>query len=197
METLLFVNACLRGEDSRTLRLCRAYLEEYRARHPKARVEHADLAALRPLPLQAEDLARRDALVARGELDAPELALAVRFARADRILVGAPYWDLLFPAALRAYLERICVCGVTFHYTERGAEGLCRAEGLTYLTTAGGFLGTSNFGFDYLRGLCGLLGIPRADFACAEGLDIVGADVEALLSGAEDRVRALLRGPAR
>lgn len=191
MKTLLFVDACLRGEESRTLRLCRAFLEEVCRRCPDTAVQHVALSDLRPLPLYAQDLAVRDKLVAQGRFDAPELAAAVQFAQADHVLIGAPYWDLLFPAALRAYLEQICVCGITFHYTQRGPEGLCRAKGLTYLTTAGGFIGQSNFGFDYIKGLCGLLGIPDASFACGEGLDIDGMDVEALMKQAEGRARGL------
>ena len=191
MNTLLFVDACLRGEASRTRRLCDAFLTEYRRRFPDHAIEHVSLAQLMPAPLQADDLARRDTMVAQSRLDDPSLALAVQFARADHILIGAPYWDLMFPAALKAYLERVCVCGISFHYTEHGSEGLCRAKELTYLTTAGGFIGENNFGFDYLRGLCGLLGIPKASFACAEGLDIDGMDAEGLLARGIEQVRAL------
>lgn len=191
MEKLLFVNACLRGKDSRTGRLCGVFLEEYRRRCPNAVLEEVNLTQLAPAPLQVEDLARRDVLASKGQLDDPALALAVQFAGADHILIGAPYWDLSFPAALKAYLERVCVCGVTFHYTEHGAEGLCRARELTYLTTAGGFIGQCNFGFDYVQGLCGLLGIPKASFAAAEGLDIDGMDVETLIARGEEQVRGL------
>lgn len=191
MEKLLFVDACLRGEASRTRRLCDTFLEECRLHGPEHIVERAALDRMEPAPLQARELAERDALVAAGRLDAPSLAPAVQFARADRILIGAPYWDMSFPAALKAYLERICVCGVTFHYTEHGPEGLCRGRELTYITTAGGIIGGNNFGFDYIRGLCGMLGIPKVSWAYAEGLDIDGMDVEALLSQGEERVRAL------
>ena len=33
MENLLFINACVRGERSRTLKLARRFLEAYRAGH--------------------------------------------------------------------------------------------------------------------------------------------------------------------
>ena len=191
MEHLLFVDACLRGADSRTLRLCNVWLEEYRRRCPDGVIEHVSLAQMAPLPLRADDLARRDFLVSQGHLNDPMLAPAVQFARADRILIGAPYWDLLFPAALRAYLEQICVCGIAFHYTEHGSEGLCRAKKLDYLTTAGGFIGENNFGFDYIQGLCTLLGIPETACAYAEGLDIIGMDTDAQMAEGVERVRAL------
>ena len=34
MQSLLFVNACMRAERSRTLRLCQEFLQQYTAAHP-------------------------------------------------------------------------------------------------------------------------------------------------------------------
>ena len=38
--------------------------------------------------------------------------------KADEIVIGAPYWDLSFPAALKVYIEHVSVCDIAFHYTE-------------------------------------------------------------------------------
>ena len=192
METLLFVDCCLRGESSRTLRLCRAWLKRYSALYPDSRVERVELGRLVLTPLGRTETEERDRLTVRGMLDHPLLAPAVQFAQADRVLIGAPYWDLSFPAALKAYLERVCVCGVTFRYTDTGSEGLCRAKELTYLTTAGGFIGARNFGLDYVAGVAGFLGIPSVRFASAQGLDIQGMDAENLLARAVREAEALL-----
>ena len=192
MERLLFVDCCLRGEGSRTLKLCRAWLDRYRALTPDCQIQRVELARLGLTPLATEELEQRDRLVAAGALEHPLLALAAQFAAADRILVGAPYWDLSFPSALKVYLERVCVCGVTFHYTSTGSEGLCRAKELTYLTTAGGFIGQRNFGLDYVAGLADFLGITTTRFACAQGLDIQGMDVDALMTQALHETLALL-----
>ena len=74
---------------------------------------------------------RRERLVKAGALDDPLLDYARQFARADQILIAAPCWDLSFPAVLRAYLERVSVTGVTFHYNDQGVPaGLCRARRL-------------------------------------------------------------------
>ena len=192
MEALVFVDCCLRGESSRTLRLCRAWLKRYSALYPDSRVERVELGRLVLTPLGRTETEERDRLTARGMLDHPLLAPAVQFAQADRVLIGAPYWDLSFPAALKAYLERVCVCGVTFRYTDTGSEGLCRAKELTYLTTAGGFIGARNFGLDYVAGVAGFLGIPSVRFASAQGLDIQGMDAENLLARAVREAEALL-----
>lgn len=103
-------------------------------------------------------------------------------------MVGAPYWDLGFPAALKVYLEWACTLGITFGYTQAGEQrGLCRAERLIYITTAGGPLEDRNFGYEYVRGVAGMLGIINTHCVAAQGLDIRGNDPEAILREAQER----------
>lgn len=100
------------------------------------------------------------------------------------MVVGAPYWDLGFPAALKVYLEWACTLGITFGYTQAGEQrGLCRAERLIYITTAGGPLEDRNFGYEYVRGVAGMLGIINTHCVAAQGLDIRGNDPEAHFAG--------------
>ena len=113
-------------------------------------------------------------------------------ARADLVVVGAPYWDLGFPAALKVYLEWACTLGITFGYTQAGEQrGLCRAERLIYITTAGGPLEDRNFGYEYVRGVAGMLGITNTHCVAAQGLDIRGNDPEAILREAQERAARL------
>ena len=114
--------------------------------------------------------------------------LQLLFNAADVIVVGAPYWDLTFPAALKVYLEWACTLGITFGYTQAGEQrGLCRAERLIYITTAGGPLEDRNFGYEYVRGVAGMLGIINTHCVAAQGLDIRGNDPEAILREAQER----------
>lgn len=111
---------------------------------------------------------------------------AREFRKADEIVIAAPYWDMSFPASLKCYLEAVSVVGLTFHYLPDGTpEGLCRAQRLTYVTTAGGYIGENNFGYDYVKAIAGLFGIAQTKEIRAEALDIVGADVEGILRQAE------------
>lgn len=176
MKRLLWINACMRGEGvSRTDGLCRDFLTAWKAKHPDGEVVERDLTKADLPVLTAELAAQRDAAVERGELDSPLLAAAGELARAERVVIGAPYWDLSFPAELKVYLEWASTQGVTFHYTEEGAsEGLCRAEELLYITTAGGPVQGQNFGFDYVKALAAMLGIPNARCVAAENLDVWG-----------------------
>ena len=95
------------------------------------------------------------------------------------IVIGVPYWDLSFPAAFKTYLEHVSVCELTFHYTEDArCEGICKAKRITYITTCGGFVEGANFGYEYIVGIAKMFGIPEVRFVAAEGLDIVGIDVQ-------------------
>lgn len=192
MERLLFINACMRGESlSRTHALCRHFLTEYTARHPQTQVVGRDLTRA-DLPLLTGELAAQRSEWLESQPDHPLLSPSREVAQADLILVGAPYWDLSFPAALKAYLEWASMLGVTFRYTKDGQQvGLSRARALVYCTTGGGPVAGQNYGYDYLKGLAAMFGIQETHCVAAEGLDIWGNDVEAILSKAKDELTDL------
>lgn len=192
---VLFVNSCVRGEDSRTLRLCRTALDQLRAALPGAEMEELDLDKEDLRPLHSDTLRRRGELEEAGQFHDPMFRYARQFAAADLVVVGAPYWEYQFPALLRCYLEHISVGGVTFVYTEEGLpKGLCRAKRLFYITTAGGPILDRNCGFDYVKTLCGqMLQIPQIDWVGAECLDVWGEDVEGRLQQAEETIREKIK----
>jgi len=184
MSKILFVNGCVRP-DSRTLELARAVLDQL-----KGTVQEVCLCEDGPLPLDWEGLCLRDELLASEKYDHPMLQWAKEFAQADEVVVAAPYWDLMFPAMVRSYFEAITVSGLTFAYGEDGVpRGLCRAKRLIYVTTAGGPI-IRNFGFDYVDALaCTFYGIPDTECIQAEGLDIWGANVAAIMEEAKRKIR--------
>ena len=147
------------------------------------------------LPLTGETLARREAILQSGDLEAPMLRYARAFAAADEIVVAAPYWDLSFPAAVKTFFEHVTVTGVTFSYGEDGRPvGHCRATRLYYVLTAGGPILPPNHGFAYVRDLATMFyGIPETVLFSAELLDVVGADTEQILRDAEGRIDAFFR----
>ena len=80
-------------------------------------------------PLTRESLIYRDKCIASNDVENNSLHYAREFARADTIVIAAPYWDLSFPAIFRTYIERIMVSGITFQYESDGTvKGLCNAR---------------------------------------------------------------------
>ena len=178
---ILYVNACVRKE-SRTRRLAEKLLSKLDKPFEEIRLEKM------VFPTSNDDyLNLRDQLVSRGGFQNPLFDLARQFSEAETIVIAAPYWDLSFPAMLKQYLEQITVVGVTFKYSEEGIPvSLCKAKRLFYVTTAGGFFVPEDYGFGYVKALAqNYYGIPVVRKIEAVGLDIDGADVNAIMAAAE------------
>ena len=188
---LLYVDCCISlHEESRTCRLANTFLNAWKAAHPLSTVEVLDIRSMDLRPLDADAVLARETAAQAGRADAPELALAKQFARADRIVISAPFWELSFPAKLRTYLEHVSVAGVTFTYSDHGNVGLCNAGKLLFLSTAGGPF-APNCGSDHLRALCGLFGISSYEFIGAPMQDVQEVDSAAILEGALTEARTL------
>ena len=188
---LLFVNACIseRGQESRTLKLSRAFLDAYLETHPADTVVTADLSRLPIQPFDREALEARNAKASQGDFSGPEFQLARDFQSANKIVVAAPVWDLSFPAILRVYIEHISACGLCYHYDEQGCHGDCRAERLAYLTTGGDCEKPESLGALYWKQLAEMFGIPRLDYVFAGGLDVIPEKAPELLEPALEKAR--------
>ena len=181
---ILFINACVRKE-SRTRRLADHLLDKLG--QPFDEVCLHDIA----FPVTDEAfLEMRDRLIAEEDFGNPAFDLARQFSEAETIVIAAPYWDLSFPASLKQYLEQVNVVGITFRYTEEGIPvGLCKAERIYYVTTAGGYYVPADFGFGYVKALAeNYYGTHDVRLIEASGLDIYGADVDAILTSAEENI---------
>ena len=190
MGKLLYIDACVNRETSRTERLAQALLERLVAQGDweleTLVLEDEDLA-----PLNSRTVLERSAWVETGDFDHPIFAYAKQFAEADAVVIAAPYWDFSFPAMLKTYFELLCAQGVTFTYSPEGIPtGLVRAKHAYYVTTVGGYAGEWDYGWDQVRALCQLyFGIPEVREFRAEGLDIVTNDPDTIMAEAIDRIR--------
>jgi FMN-dependent NADH-azoreductase len=180
---ILFINACVRPE-SRTEELSRCLLDRLDGEITEVRLYEENL-----LPLCNNGIEKRT----QHDISAAEAKYALQFSKADIIVIGAPFWDLSFPAVLKLYFENITVSGITFEYSEEGRPvSKCNAQKLYYITTSGGYIGNNNFGFDYVKALAeNFFGINDISFYSAEGLDIFGADVKSIMDEAKERISNL------
>lgn len=172
---VLFINACVRKE-SRTHLLATELLAGI-----NGNIDTLNLIDLDLKPLSEEMINTRLS-------DPNEQVYAKQFAEADIIVIAAPMWDLSFPALLKLYIENISITGITFKYTETGIVGLCKAKKLYYVSTAGGVF-VKDYGFEYIKSLAETLyGIEEVKLYYAEGLDIWGNDVEAILKNTLNKI---------
>ena len=175
----LFINACVRGANSRTLVIAKDILKDIEGTTTELVLDSIDLH-----PLTSTTLALRDNLIISGNFENSMFDYAKQFASADTIIIAAPYWDLAFPALLKIYLENICVSGITFRYDNGRPIGLCKAKKLIYITTAGGPI-FADFGYNYIKTMFNaLLGITDTVCYKAENLDVCNISVNEVLTKA-------------
>ena len=181
MAKILFINACVRP-NSRTLDLAKHVLAQL-----SGEVEEVNLYEEKLTPLGLAEMEIRDNAARSKDFSDETFALARQFADAETIVIAAPYWDLMFPAVVKNYFEKVTVNGLTFAYGANGIpHGLCNGKRLIYVTTAGGPI-VHNFGYDYVVALAkGFYGIKDVQCVRAEGLDIYGADVAKLMMDAKN-----------
>lgn len=174
MKKVLFIDCCIRREDSRTKKLA-----DHVMRHLKERND----CEIEELCLMDENLSyfsdgffqQRERLLAQKNYDHPRFRYANQFSQADKIIIAAPFWDLSFPALLKVYIENLCVEGITFGCDETGMFGTCKADHMVFLTTRGAIYPKGDpmeMGSPYLEAMCRFFGIDRYDCVAADGLDL-------------------------
>ena len=186
MKKVLFVDCCIRREDSRSKQLADHFIDE---------IMKTGEYEVETLCLMDENLSyfsegfflQREKLLAEGNLSHPRFRYAHQFAEADKIVIAAPFWDLSFPALLKVYIENLCVDSITFHTDEHGLHGLCKADHMVFLTARGAFYTDTPLeqGSRYLEQMAGFFGIEKYDCVAAEGLDIGAWPVEELMDKAK------------
>ena len=179
---VLYVNCCVRKE-SRTDRLARAVLEKM-GEYTELYLPSEDIR-----PLTEEMLEKRTKLLESGQLDDPLFRYAKQFAEADKIAISAPFWDGSFPSLLKVYIENIYAVGIVSRYGADGIPvGICRADELIYVTTAGGQY-IPDFSYGYIKAIAETcFGIKNTKLIKAEMLDIIGMDAEKILSEAVNSI---------
>ena len=185
---VLFVNACVREEESRTLALCQTFLESIKEKEPQLTIKEVEISKEKLKPIDKNLLYLREDLLKKGQWQELLLRYACEFAASDFIIIGAPYWDLSFPALLKVYLEYVSISGLTFRYTEQGSVGLCNAHRMMYISTVGGMVPKPHLGEAYCRDLGQMFGIRQFDSFCLSGLDIEGTDIEAKMREAQNLI---------
>lgn len=191
MKQALYIDCCIRGRQSRTRKLA----EEFFAALPNTwKVTTVNLMREDLRPLSGEFFAAREALLQAGKTDDSRFDRARQLAAADLVVIAAPFWDMSFPSLLKIYIENVSVEGVTFRSTEEGLKGLCTAKRCVFLTTRGAAYAPGDpmeQAVPYLQAIRKFFGFGELDCVAADGLDLDGADVDALVSDACARAAAL------
>ena len=182
----LIVIDCLMREESRTRVLLDAAKDVLSSRYE---IDTIDVNSLGLAPVTPGVLKERTS----GVVPESTVALARKIADADRIVIACPFWDMSFPAVLKAFFENMSLYGVTFTDDGKTCSGLCKCEKVLYLTTRGMDIPTGDFrdqGTTYLKALSSLWGLGEVTTVAAWNMDYLPEEEACeALRRAEDAVR--------
>jgi len=208
MKKLLHIAVSPRGEKSRTLKIARAFLEEFRATHPGIEIDTLNLFE-EEIPEILEPVTRgKYALMSEGELlnETREAWKGIeqqieRFLAADLYLLSTPMWNFSIPYKLKHYIDAIVQPKYLFQYTEEGVEGLAKNKRMIVISTRGGdYSENSPFHeYDqlepYLKTVFGFVGITDITFLNAQPMDALGTEIMLeKVEASKKRGREIARG---
>ena len=186
MKKTLFINGCVREEQSRTLKIAKTYIDTLKENCEFELIERnlckENISFLSNENFNAET----------GQLNLTnKTALAIEFASADEIIIAAPFWEFLFPAIVSCYIEMVSEVGITFKYGDQGSVGLCKANSMTYIYSSGDELQDEDKICEkYLQRLSKLYGIPKFSVISAQGLDIQTNCADTIVNGVLEKIKS-------
>ncbi len=167
MKKLLYIDACIRDEQSRTKRIATPIVEALKQKYEVQTLVINDL----DLSIVKKELVTKRT---NGDIDPQVMSWAESVRDADRIVIAAPFWDMSIPAALKNFLELCSIFDVTFKSDDKTCYGNCKAEKMLYITTRGMDIDTGDVleqGSSYLKALSWLWGIGPLEVVSAQNMD--------------------------
>lgn len=172
MKKLLYIDACIRDDESRTKRIAEPIIKALEKKYDVQRFVLNDM----DLEIVQRDLIRKRL---NGMIDATVMSWAETVRDADRIVIAAPFWDMSIPAALKNFIELCSILDVTFKTNDKTCYGNCKAEKLLFITTRGMDIPTGDVreqATSYLKALSWLWGIGPMQVVSAQNMDYTSVD---------------------
>ena len=203
MTTILHIDSQReRRRDLSIRRISAALVEALKKTHGDASVVRRDVHADRPPHVGVE---LRNSWVAEEDRRTPDQVEAVarsegfigELKNADVVVIGSPMYNFTVPSTLKAWIDHVAIAGETFHYTEKGPQGLLENKKAYLALSSGGVYtegpasGLEHLG-TYLTGVLGFMGIEDVEIVRAEGVAMGQDKDEAAMKAAFERVETLV-----
>lgn len=192
MSKVLYIKANAKPEgESRTFKVSDYFIEEYKKKNPNDEIIILDLYKENIGFLKSEDLGKLFGPKDENSKNDSLLKYVYQFKDADKYVIAAPMWNLSIPAILKAYIDYVSVSGVTFKYTQDGPVGLLKDKKAIHITARGGEYSDSPYemGDRYLKTILGFFGIKDTKTIAIENLDVLGADVNKIVSEGKEKAK--------
>jgi len=199
--TLLHVDSSILGPNSVSRTLSAEIVERMRRQTPELEIVYRDLGGnpmdhLTGAHLAAGQGAAPESEALGRDIDAGAAVLR-EFLVADTVVIGAPMYNFGVPSQLKSWIDRLAIAGQTFHYTEKGPEGLCAGKQVIVASSRGNVYGagTPNAALDhqetFLRTVFGFFGITDVTVIRAEGVGFGDDAREKAIEGARGEIASL------
>ena len=189
MDKILYINSCVR-EESRTNKLAKYLLDKLNGNIVEVNLNKENIR-----PLNSSLLKKRDKLREINDYNDDLFKYAKELRDADIVVISSPYWDLSFSSLLKIYFENVNIGGITFGYDEKGnIKSLCHIKKLYYVTTAGGYIQSDEYGFGYVKSMFNTFyNVNDISYIRAEGLDIYGNNIDNIMNFAKMDIEKLFK----
>ncbi|MBN2216035.1 MAG: NAD(P)H-dependent oxidoreductase [Pirellulales bacterium] len=188
MARVLHIAASPRGNQSKSLQVAQAFLEEYRRRTPNDEISYRNVFTMQlpdfdGLTLQAKYNFLHAQENSDAQLQAWERVEAViaDFKAADKYVLSIPMWNFGIPYRLKHYLDILVQPGYTFSFNPKsGYAGLLPDRPVVAIYTRGGDYAEAahlDFQKPYMETILGFVGLSN----------IKSIVIEPTLSGGPDR----------
>jgi len=208
MKKLLHIIASPRGEESRTLRVSKTFLEILKKKYPDLLIAELNLYKEKLPELTVGRVEGKYALLSGKELSVEmkeawkEIINHIeRFLSADMYLISTPMWNFSIPYVLKHYIDIILQPKYLFQYTPEGVQGLVKGKQMVVITSRGGDYGEGSpvKSFDlqepYLRTAFGFVGLTDIRFIHAQPMDALGVEVqEKKIKDAQELAKKVAQG---
>jgi FMN-dependent NADH-azoreductase len=172
MKKIIYVNAIIRKDESRTKRLADGIISSI-----KEEVELKEI-NLNELPLTPYNEKTYEDKVNNGT-EQLFYDLSKEIADSDGLIIASPFWDMSFPALLKSFLEKISLFEVMFVSDDKQCNGIAKCPFMYYIVTRGMDIKDGDIleqGTSYLKALCWLWGIKRFEVTSCSNFDYLPND---------------------
>lgn len=202
MSHILLVTSSLRGDASYSTKVARALVDQLQAETPGAVVTVRDLAR-EPLPHIGADFVAGPAMPPEQRSASQNAAVALsdklvqELFAADVIVIASAMVNFSLASGLKTWFDYLMRAGVTFTYTEKGAQGLVTGKKAYLVTARGGVysegpLKAIDFQEPYLRQLLAFIGVTDVEAIAVEGVAFGPEAAEKAVAAALAKIPAVV-----
>lgn len=169
MNKLVYIDACIRDEDSRTKKIATPLIEKLNNKYDITTFVINDLKL---------DIVQKELIKKRLKGDIPDYIInwTETIRDADRVVISAPFWDMSIPSSLKVFIELCSILNVTFKSNNKTCYGNCKSKKVLYITTRGMDISTRDKldqGTPYLEALSFLWGLGDVIVVSSQNMDYV------------------------